>query len=343
MSSSDARQNAESILSESEEGEEEEEEHADETSPGRWEGSEVSAEAINWLYASRRVPPGVECRRPGDEIEPQPRRGEYVVFMSHFQRGFGLPVSDFFAKFLERYGLQPHHLPANAIFHLSCLISLSEGYFGLWPTTDTWHKFYSFRGMSIPGPANKSKARVLQQCGAAAIQPRSGSTLPRIKGLESCRKWQRTFFYVKNRGEENLIGLPAFRIGVPTRRNWTYNPGNKTTELKNMQTRVGYFVSKGFRGADMVGTFISRRVAPLQHRAHKICYMSGLMDPTRTSTFPLDDDELWRRCKAVAQIKIPEWEWGEKPYSRRRPPPSVSFPDSVLTRLCRVFLLSFYL
>ena len=71
MSSSEARPEAEAIPSdpEVEESEPESEEdrdpeqeadseHDDEASPGRWEGSDVSAEAINWLYASRRVPPG---------------------------------------------------------------------------------------------------------------------------------------------------------------------------------------------------------------------------------------------------------------------------------------------
>ena len=168
MSSSEVRPEAEAIVSdpEVEESEQESEEDRDpeqeadseqddEASPGRWEGSDVSAEAINWLYASRRVPPEVECRRPGKEIEPQPRRGEFIVFLSHFQRGLGLPVSDFFAEFLRRYGLQPHHLPANAIFHLSCWASFTEGYCGLWPTTDAWHRFYSFRGMTVPNPADR--------------------------------------------------------------------------------------------------------------------------------------------------------------------------------------------
>ena len=151
---------------------------------------------------------------------PQPRRGEFVVFLTHFQRGLGLPISDFFAEFLRRYGLQPHHLPANAIFHLSCWASFTEGYCGLWPTTDGWHRFYSFRGMTVPNPAKKTAEKMLLQCGAAAIQPKTGSTLPRVKGLESCHKWQKTFFYVSNRGEADLIGLPPFRIGVPTRQNW---------------------------------------------------------------------------------------------------------------------------
>ena len=146
MSSSDAHQDTENIHldaeveesdEESEQEQEEDSEQDDGTSPGRWEGSDVSAEAINWLYASRRVPPEVACRRPGKEIEPQPRRGEFVVFLSHFQRGFGLPVSDFFSAFLQRYGLQPHHLPANAIFHLSCWSSRDIADSGPPPTPGT--------------------------------------------------------------------------------------------------------------------------------------------------------------------------------------------------------------
>ena len=118
MSSSEAHQETEHIPSdpevenseeESEEDEqssdpEEEESTDDENAPGRWEGSEVTSEAINWLYASRRLPPEVSCRRPGTELEPQPRRDEYVIFLSHFQRGFGLPISPFFSDFLRHFG-----------------------------------------------------------------------------------------------------------------------------------------------------------------------------------------------------------------------------------------------
>ena len=36
--------------------------------------------------------------------------------------------------FLEKFGLQPHHLPANAFTTLSALVSFAESYLGLWPT-----------------------------------------------------------------------------------------------------------------------------------------------------------------------------------------------------------------
>ena len=74
------------------------------------------------------------------------------MFLAHFQRGFGLPVSDFFSQFLVRFGLQPHHIQPNAILHLSCLVSLAEGYLGLWPTVDLWAKYYQFRAVTLPTP-----------------------------------------------------------------------------------------------------------------------------------------------------------------------------------------------
>ena len=113
---------------------------------GSWEGSsDVTSEDNNWLYASRRIPPSVICRLPGDEVEPNPEEGERIVFLAHFQRGFGLPISYFLRQFMVRYGLQPHQLEPNAIFHLSCLVSFAEGYLGVWPTVDLWAKYYGFR------------------------------------------------------------------------------------------------------------------------------------------------------------------------------------------------------
>jgi hypothetical protein len=34
-----------------------------------------------------------------------PEFGERVVFISHFERGFALPVNDFFRDFLDTYDL----------------------------------------------------------------------------------------------------------------------------------------------------------------------------------------------------------------------------------------------
>jgi hypothetical protein len=63
-------------------------------------------------------------------IVPAPESGERIVFISHFERGFGLPTSDFFRDFLDTYDLQPHHLPANAVMILSAFAAFCEGFAG---------------------------------------------------------------------------------------------------------------------------------------------------------------------------------------------------------------------
>lgn len=86
----------------------------------------------------RRLPPAgeVEARTPGNEVVPEPREGEVVVFLVHFACGFGLPASHFFRRFLGFYGLQPHHLGANSILQLAAFIAFCEGYVGLQPYVD---------------------------------------------------------------------------------------------------------------------------------------------------------------------------------------------------------------
>ena len=74
---------------------------------GSWMGSNVTIEDIAHLWASRRLPweTDVAVRLPRSEQRPQPEELERVVFLTHFERGFGLPASTFFRTFLEFFGL----------------------------------------------------------------------------------------------------------------------------------------------------------------------------------------------------------------------------------------------
>jgi hypothetical protein len=74
---------------------------------------------------------------------------------------------------------------------------------------------------------------------------------------------------------------------------------------------------------DIVRAFVSRRVLPLQRRAHKICQMTGRKDPTRITTFSLSKSDVVLKAKQICKTKMPiEWKWGMQPHSRRRPPTS---------------------
>ena len=57
---------------------------AEEAPRGNWEGSsDVTSADINWLYASRRIPPELACRLPGEEVEPAPEEGERGIGRAH--------------------------------------------------------------------------------------------------------------------------------------------------------------------------------------------------------------------------------------------------------------------
>ncbi|KAM0903733.1 hypothetical protein ACQ4PT_018495 [Festuca glaucescens] len=288
---------------------------------GAWKGSDVSQAEIDWLYRSRRIPEEVFCRIPGKEREPTPEPGEVVVFTAHFERGFGLPASNFFRRFLDFYELQPHHLPANAIFYLSSFVSFMEGFVGLLPTVETFAHFYNLRINSIQDPQLPTPKPVVQ-CGACILTPRQGSPFYRFTGLESCRAWQETFFYVRNAGTSDFINLPAYLPGAPARTNWRFNPKEGHVETNRI---IRYMKelndNTNISSDDIVRAFISRRVLPLQRRAHKIGQMSGRRDPTRITTFGLRKSDVVLKAKHICKTKMPpNWKWGLQPLSRKRPP-----------------------
>ena len=301
-----------------------------------WEGSDVTPDEIQWLRATRRIPAGVECRLPEGELEPQVQEGERVVFVAHFQRGFGLPVSDFFRSFLDKFGLQVHHLPANAITTLSCIVSFSEGYLGLKATVDLFSRYFQLKRQVIPDPKNKDLPKLLTACGAAIIAPRRNSIFPRIATPDTVRKWLRTWFYVKNSGEEDFLNLPVFNLSPPTEPlNWDYTPPH-TGELKSIHGYIAKWRDpedpendgKVLTADDLACTFVKRRVSPLQARSHKICHMSGLYDPTRHTHVALDNAAVARRVRAITKSKIPDaWTWGREPHYRTKPAKQVRYSD----------------
>ena len=95
-------------------------------SRGCWKGSKVTAGEIQTLVHARKMPADVFWRAPGNEVVPDARAGKRVVFLAHFERGFGLPASTFFRDFLDFHRLQPHHLAANFIMILSGFTTLCD-------------------------------------------------------------------------------------------------------------------------------------------------------------------------------------------------------------------------
>ena len=145
-----------------------------------------------------------------------------------------------------------------------------------------------------------------------------------------------SWFYVKNRDPKvDLIRLPKFRIGPPTsEHNWKYEPNRNARAVKQLHDALLRLKKEGMTGDDLLRTFVGRRVCPLQDRAHKMCYMSGHRDPTRTTTVELTKEELYLRVKKIAKpvsMVDGDWTWGLEPYDRTRVAPKVRNPNLTMT------------
>jgi hypothetical protein len=146
-----------------------------------------------------------------------------------------------------------------------------------------------------------------------------------VELLESCKKWQKSFFYVKNTTDVDLLNLPPFVDEPPlAMKNWSYNPKNSVMPVKALHRVKGELRDVGLPPQDLVACFISRRVSPLQRRSHKICQMSGPMDPTRHSTHELTPADILWRIKDICKCSQATFAWGLEPYSRNRPAPTVN-------------------
>ena len=102
-------------------------------STGAWMGSTIDEAFLRKIRRNGFLGTtgDVEARAPpAGEISPKPKKGKFVMFYAHVERGLGLPTSSFFSEFLHFYGLQPHHLGANCITQLSCFVTLCETYLG---------------------------------------------------------------------------------------------------------------------------------------------------------------------------------------------------------------------
>jgi hypothetical protein len=154
-----------------------------------------------------------------------------VVFYDHFPRGFALPVSSFTRLFLDHFRLQPHHIGANTMMILSAFATLCEAYLGIWPNVELFRRLIYFK--------TQTAETIPVICGTASFYARKTADFLGIKGKESCKKWQRSFFYVKNLKEgEHHINLPPFEAGGPERDNWSAALPRPSPDMEKILQRI---------------------------------------------------------------------------------------------------------
>ena len=120
------------------------------------------------------------------------------------------------------------------------------------------------------------------------------SQYPNLRLLGVCTRWERTFFYfpeVPSSSGGPL--LPAFDPGLPTSREcWKVRNYGDPGAIAVLTNRLGELVAEGLTGLDLMITWQSRRMQPLQSRVHGIGEWSPRGDSTWISNLPLAQYEL---------------------------------------------------
>jgi hypothetical protein len=84
----------------------------------------------------------VEWKAAAGEEFPTEDVKEQVVFVSFFERGFNLPVGDFFRSLLYYYKLELVHLVPNSISVVSTFIHFCETFLGISPHFLMWRYLF---------------------------------------------------------------------------------------------------------------------------------------------------------------------------------------------------------
>src|ERR1041385_511289 len=224
--------------------------------------------------------------------------------------------------------MQPHHLGANAIMLLSTFVALCEGYLGVWPTIGLWFRLFYFRSFRVgtgvwavnPKTKKREEVKVMAECGGATIYIHKIGLYPHPQPPQSIKNWQMGFFYVSSPKDKDLLNLPKFSLPPPTAKyNWFENPGDGDVDLDHQMAQIQTLMTEGLQPANLVATWLCRRVLLLQRRCHRICDMSRLLDPTRISTLNMGEAELIRRLNFLADLKIvPPFKFGKRAHDHIR-------------------------
>jgi hypothetical protein len=160
-------------------------------------------------------------------------------------------------------------------------------------------------------------------CGTASFYARKIVDFPGLKGKESCKKWQRFFFYVKNlKKETDYINLPPFDANGPNERDsWSAPLPRPSLDMVKILQRITALQKDGnLKPSDLLLAFLDACMSPLQRHSHKMCFLGSARDPTRHSSRTLAAVEVAQKANRIAEVKLPaSWAWGLRPHDRNNP------------------------
>jgi hypothetical protein len=193
----------------------------------------------------------VEWRAAVGEEFPSEDVKEQVVFASFFERGFNLPVGDFFRGLLYYYRLELVHLVPNSVIVVSTFIHFCEAYLGILPYFLLWRYFFCV----------KSTGKRSGPVGAVMFNLRSGlkaewkdTDLP-----DNTAGWRSEWFYIA----DQIPSFPRRTVHKPAKIS-EWDLGLSIRELEDLN-RVLELVSD-MKGHGVTGAAVAVTIRPGKYR-----------------------------------------------------------------------------
>src|SRR4051812_6752753 len=271
---------------------------------GDWRDSDIIGRDIQEMVAEGYLPAteGLAWRAaPADEVIPSPQAEEKVYLKAQLVRGVSMPISNFFLSVLNHFKVQPHNLSPNSILVFSNFAALCEGYLGIRPRLDLFVYFFT-----VKREAGHSREE-LRNCGTISFNIRPGRRFPDIVGHESCKNWQRTYFYgpdIPLAGREATY--PDFVDGAAAEVSSWRSHASLPSDLDASRAirQIEWFVETGLTGLDLAMCWFIRRIQPLQHCAKYMHeYTSDRRDSLRISVDNFSSDSVKLRLKDIVKVK----------------------------------------
>lgn len=273
-------------------------------SAGEWLPSIITVEMLQ-VYQDSGMLPCHGCRLPSPgEEEPLPWDDERVLLLSHVDREFSLPPHPFLLDFLAFPGSQLHHLVLNAITLLSSFVTLCEGYIGIEPHWHLFRTIYTIKPQKVKKSGEGGGTEMNHLCGGLFLARKQGNQYFPSSIPDSVKNWKNTWFYCKVGAEPGTRTLPPYSdVRLANSQGW--NPRLTNVEKEQALPPMREIVSlkkNGLDAMDLIATFVTRRVQPLQARARGMWTYTGLTDNTRYSNVEMLQEEFEQRMRVITSV-----------------------------------------
>ncbi|KAK1685203.1 hypothetical protein QYE76_046051 [Lolium multiflorum] len=223
-----------------------------------WGKSKVTKEALIPYVAAGIIP---EFKRErwrvpaANEVEPLPRPGEFVLFLSFLDRGLALPSSDFFRQLLSFYNIKVSDLGPHSVQQIALFVALCECYLACPPYFPLWVSIFHGRATRV------SKVdQTLIPNGGITFQVKSGENLIDMALPKKAQsQWRKYWFYALEYTPPGEVAIPQYtpEPSVPRRLNVRSLPKDQEEVVKGMHQAIQALKENGLTAANMYNCWLA--------------------------------------------------------------------------------------